>query len=80
MGKFDDHEEEIDEIEGEGEADVEEEADAESGFLELLLRESLRGRTVMLATESEAILRRIPRRLYLRDGRIEREEEVIEGE
>jgi hypothetical protein len=30
MGKFDDHEEEIDEIEGEGEADAEEEADADT--------------------------------------------------
>jgi hypothetical protein len=29
MGKFDDHEEEIDEIEGEAEADVEEEGEAE---------------------------------------------------
>jgi hypothetical protein len=30
MGKFDDHEEEIDEIEGEADAEVEEEADAET--------------------------------------------------
>jgi SutA-like transcriptional regulator len=30
MGKFDDHEEEIDEIEGEAEADVEEEGDADT--------------------------------------------------